>query len=68
MNYLPLLLCLPLLAACSDKPSPNPPKPPTPVSTPFDSLRATEQRARDVQKTVDAAAAKQRQQIDDASR
>ncbi|MEO7071813.1 MAG: hypothetical protein ABI300_02145 [Rhodanobacter sp.] len=68
MNYLPLLLCIPLLAACTDQPSPSPPKPPTPVSTPFDTLRATEQRARDVQKVVDAAAAKQRQQIDDASR
>lgn len=68
MNYLSLLWCLPLLAACSDKPSPSPPKPPVPVSTPFDTLRASEQRARDVQKTVDAAAARQRQQIDDASR
>ncbi len=68
MRYLPLLLCVAALAACSDKPPPAQSKPAAQVATPFDSLRATEQRARDVQKVVDDAAAKQRQQIDAASR
>lgn len=67
MKCLPLCLCVMALAACTDKPPPSGPKPPTPVSTPFDTLRAAEQRARDVQKTVDKAAAKQRKAIDDQS-
>ena len=67
MKCLPLCLCILALGACTDKPPPSEPKPPTPVSTPFDALRATEQRARDVQKVVDKAAAKQRKAIDDQS-
>lgn len=57
------------LAACSGKP-PEPraggqadkPK----VATPWDEMKKDEQRARDVQKTVDRQAAEQRKQIDDA--
>ncbi len=64
MKCLPLLLCACAVAACSPKPPPAEPKPPTPISTPFDTLRATEQRARDVQKVVDKAAEQQRRQID----
>ncbi len=64
MKCLPLLLCACALGACSSKPPPVEPKPPTPISTPFDTLRATEQRARDVQKVVDKAAEQQRKQID----
>lgn len=59
-----MLLCACALTACSSRPPPAEPKPPTPISTPFDTLRATEQRARDVQKVVDKAAEQQRQQID----
>ncbi|HEY9513086.1 MAG TPA: hypothetical protein VIQ48_10990 [Rhodanobacter sp.] len=67
MKCLSLLLCACALGACSAKPPPTEPKPPTPISTPFDTLRATEQRARDVQQVVNKAAAQQRQQIDAAS-
>lgn len=67
MKYLPLLLCACALVACSAKPPPAEPKPPTPVSTPFDTLRATEQRARDVQQVLDKADAQRRAQIDAAS-
>ena len=67
MRYLPLCLCAMVLGACTDKPPAPEPKPPTPISTPFDTLRATEQRARDVQKVVDKAAAQQRKAIDDES-
>lgn len=66
MKCLPLALCVFALGACTDKPPPTQPKPPTPVSsTPFDTLRATEQRAKNVQKIIDDAAAKQRKAIDD---
>ncbi len=64
MKALSWLLCVCALTACSSKPPPAEPKPPTPISTPFDTLRATEQRARDVQKVLDKAAERQRQQID----
>jgi len=67
MKCLPLCLCLVALGGCTGKAPPPERKPPTPVSTPFDALRATEQRARDVQKVVDKAAAKQRKAIDDQS-
>lgn len=61
------LLCLFVLAGCSGTPAP-PANPPTPqASTPFDALKADEQRARDVQKTVDEHAAEQRKQIDAAT-
>jgi hypothetical protein len=57
------------LVACSGKP-PEPraeghvdkPK----VATPWDDMKKDEQRARDVQKTVDQQAAEQRKQIDGA--
>lgn len=65
MKCLPLAVCVLALGACTDKPPPEQPKPPTPVSsTPFDTLRATEQRAKNVQKIIDDAAAKQRKAID----
>lgn len=65
MKCLTLGLCVLALGACTDKPPPEQPKPPKPVSsTPFDTLRATEQRAKNVQKIVDDAAAKQRKAID----
>lgn len=56
------------LAACSDKP----PAPRAPadgkaaVATPWDGLKQDEQRARDVQKTVDRQADEQRRQIEAA--
>ncbi|MHA6204744.1 hypothetical protein ACXU4B_09995 [Dyella soli] len=70
MKWLAPMLCLCALAACSGKP-------PTPVSqpaaastarvaTPWDDLKKDEQRARDVQKTVDEQAEKQRKQIEAA--
>ena len=57
------------LAACSGKPpvpraaeQADTPK----VATPWDGMKKDEQRARDVQKTVDQQAAEQRKQIDAA--
>jgi hypothetical protein len=65
MKCLTLGLCVMALVACTDKPPPEQPKPPQPVSsTPFDTLRATEPRAKNVQKIVDDAAARQRKAID----
>ena len=62
------LLCLFALAGCSGTPAPPPGDPPTPqAGTPFDALKADEQRARDVQKTVDDHAAEQRKRIDAAT-
>ncbi len=72
MNRFAPWLCLCALAACSGKP-------PTPVSqpaaastarvaTPWDSLMKDKQRAKDVQKTVDEQAERERQQIDAAER
>ncbi|WP_267222071.1 hypothetical protein [Dyella silvae] len=71
MKRLIPLLCLFALTACSGKP-PAPASTPAAastarVATPWDDLKKDEQRARDVQKTVDEQAEKQRQQIDDAS-
>jgi hypothetical protein len=63
MKPLPILLCLLALAACSGKP-PEPQAKPAQVATPFDALKADEQRARDVQKTVDKQAEEQRKQIE----
>lgn len=59
------------LAACSDKPpvpKADPPAAADPprVATPWDDLKKTEQRARDVQQTVDRQAARQRDQIEQA--
>ncbi len=63
MNKLPVLLGLMALTACSGKP-PEPQAKPADVATPFDTLKATEQRARDVQKVVDKQAAEQKKQIE----
>lgn len=71
MPRLALLICVCTLAACSGKP-PEPVSQPAAastarVATPWDDLKKDEQRARDVQKTVDQQAEQQRQQIDAAS-
>ena len=65
MKPLPILLCAIAIAlgACSGKP-PEPKAKPAPVATPFDGLRADEQRAKDVQKVVDKQAADQRKQVE----
>ncbi len=63
MKTLPILICLLALSACSNKP-PEPRAKPAAIATPFDTLRATEQRAKDVQKVVDKQAAEQRKQIE----
>lgn len=64
MKTLPLLLCVLSLAACSNKP-PEPQAKAADIATPFDTLRASEQRAKDVQKVVDKQAAEQRKQIEE---
>ena len=63
MKTLPILLCVLALGACSGKP-PEPKAKPAAVATPFDALKADEQRAKDVQKVVDKQAEEQRKQID----
>jgi hypothetical protein len=63
MKSLPLLLCVLALVACSKKP-PEPQAKPAAVATPFDALKADEQRAKDVQKVVDKQAEEQRKQIE----
>ncbi|HVC17121.1 MAG TPA: hypothetical protein VNE18_07445 [Rhodanobacter sp.] len=63
MKPLPILFCVLALGACSGKP-PEPRAKAADVATPFDTMKADEQRARDVQKTVDQQAAKQRRQIE----
>ena len=63
MKPLPILLCAVALGACSGKP-PQPRVEPAPVATPFDALKADEQRAKDVQKVVDKQAEDQRKQSD----
>jgi hypothetical protein len=70
MKWLIPMLCLCALAACSGKP-PAPVSAPAAastarVATPWDDLKKDEQRARDVQKTVDEQAKKQQEQIDAA--
>jgi ABC-type glycerol-3-phosphate transport system substrate-binding protein len=64
------LLCLLTLAACSGKP-PTPTASAQPaaatssrVATPWDAMKADEQRAKNVQKIVDKQAADQRKQIE----
>jgi hypothetical protein len=64
MKSMPILLCVVGLVACSGKPPEPQAKPAAQVTTPFDTLKATEQRAKDVQKTVDQQAAEQRRQIE----
>lgn len=63
MKSLPILLCVLALGACSNKP-PEPKAKPADVATPFDALRADEQRAKDVQKVVNKQAEEQRKQIE----
>ncbi|MEO8999700.1 MAG: hypothetical protein ABI227_09705 [Rhodanobacter sp.] len=63
MKTLPILLCVLALGACSGKP-PEPKAKPADVATPFDALKADEQRARDVQKVVDKQADEQRKQLE----
>jgi hypothetical protein len=63
MKLLPLLFCLTVLGACSSKP-PEPQAKPAVVSTPFDAMRADEQRAKDVSKTVEKQADEQNKQIE----
>lgn len=71
MKWLVPMFCLCTLVACSGKP-PAPQSEPAAastarVATPWDDLKKDEQRARDVQKTVDDQAQKQQQQIDSAT-
>ncbi|HEV2681277.1 MAG TPA: hypothetical protein VGV14_12305, partial [Rhodanobacter sp.] len=61
MKTLPILLCVLALGACSGKP-PEPKAKPADVATPFDAMKADEQRAKDVQKVVDKQADEQRKQ------
>lgn len=69
MKTLPLLICAGLLVACSGK-APEPQSAPPPaakaarVATPWDAMKADEQRAKDVQKVVDKQAEEQRKAID----
>jgi len=63
MKPLPILLCALALAACSGKPS-EPKAKAADVATPFDAMKADEQRAKDVQKVVDKQAEEQRKQIE----
>jgi hypothetical protein len=66
MKPLPILLCVLALGACSSKPpEPQANKPAVAdTATPFDTLKASEQRAKDVQKVVDKQAEEQRKQIE----
>lgn len=63
MKTLSLLLCVLALGACSDKP-PQPQAKPAQAATPWDAMKADEQRARDVQKVVDKQAEDQRKQTE----
>jgi hypothetical protein len=70
MKALLLPLCLLGLAACSGKP-PTPTAAAQPaaaassrVATPWDGMKADEQRAKDVQKIVDKQAGEQRKQVE----
>ncbi|MFK2902778.1 hypothetical protein ISP17_02290 [Dyella ginsengisoli] len=64
---LSLLAAALLLAGCSGKPpAPQAEAKPEHVATPWDDMKKDEQRAKDVQKTVDQQAAEQRKQIEAA--
>lgn len=68
MKWLILPLCTFALMACSGKP-PAPqaaPQAEARTATPWDDLKKDEQKAKDVQKTVDQQAEQQRKQIDAA--
>lgn len=65
---LSLFVAAALLAGCSGKPpAPQAEAKPEHVATPWDGMKKDEQRARDVQKTVDQQAAEQRKQIEAAA-
>ncbi|TBR36310.1 MULTISPECIES: hypothetical protein [Dyella] len=67
MKWLTLPLCTLALVACSGKPPAPQAAQATPrVATPLDQLKKDEQKARDVQKTIDDQAAEQRKQVDAA--
>lgn len=65
MKITAALLCLGLtaLGGCSSKPA-QPQAKAADVATPFDAMKADEQRARDVQKVLDKHAAEERKQIE----
>lgn len=60
------LLCVLALTACSGKPPTPQAEAPPRVATPLDDLKKKEQKARDVQKTIDQQAAEQKKQLDAA--
>lgn len=62
MKSLPIVLCVLALAGCANKP-PEPKARAAAVATPWDAMKADEQRAKDVQKVVDKQAEEQRKQI-----
>lgn len=64
MNKFPALLGLLALTACTSKPPDPPQARPADVATPFDALKASEQRARNVQEVVNKRAAKEDRQIE----
>lgn len=68
MKTLPPWLCVLALAACSGKPPEPVAQPATAassrVATPWDAMKADEQRAKDVQKIVNKQADDQRKQIE----
>jgi hypothetical protein len=64
---LTLFVVAALLAGCSGKPpAPQADAKAARVATPWDGMKKDEQRAKDVQKTVDQQAAEQRKQIEAA--
>ncbi len=70
MKACALLLSVFALAACSHK-APEPQAPSgkadaASVTTPWDGMKKDEQRAKDVQKTIDQQAAEQRKQLEAA--
>lgn len=65
MKSMPILLCVLALAACSSKPpEPKAKAKAADVATPWDAMKADEQRAKDVQNVVDKQAEEQRKQIE----
>lgn len=67
MKPAPILLCVFVaasLAACSAKPPEPQAKPAADVATPFDTLKANKQRAKDVGDMVEKQAAEQRKQLE----
>jgi predicted small lipoprotein YifL len=67
MKSLLPVACLLALAACSNKaPEPQAAAPAERVATPWDDMKKDEQRAKDVQKTVDQQAEQQRKALEAA--